>query len=68
MNQEDRGENDEESANAWHKGSQWLPFTWPWWPAVFGSDMSQLELCLFTLPARMGGMGVLTTLLKQSMH
>ena len=28
------------------------------WPAVFGTDISQLELCLFTLPAQMGGMGV----------
>ena len=28
------------------------------WPAVYGTDISQQELCLFTLPARMGGMGV----------
>ena len=25
--------------------------------AIFGGDISQLELCLFILPARMGGMG-----------
>ena len=28
------------------------------WPAVFGTDISQQELRLFTLPAWMGGMGV----------
>ena len=28
------------------------------WPAVFSTDISQLELRLFTLPAQMGGMGV----------
>ena len=28
------------------------------WPAFFSTDISQLELFLFTLPARMGGMGV----------